>query len=98
MILKNPENYEFITIRKSLNPEKKYDAILKNKQTDNDVRISFGSSRYGQFKDSTPLKLYKHLDNNDPERKRLFKIRHAKNINKNNKYSSIYFSDKYLWS
>ena len=36
----------------------------------NDKWIHFGDSRYEQFRDSTPLKLYSYLDHKDKERRR----------------------------
>ena len=38
--------------------------------------INFGDVRYAQYKDTTPLKLYKHLDHNDWDRKQLYLARH----------------------
>ena len=38
----------------------------------NNKWVHFGDSRYGQFKDQTPLKLYSDLDNNDIIRKKLY--------------------------
>ena len=40
---------------------KKYKAIIKNKETGKEKAIHFGSSSHQHFKDTTPLKLYKHL-------------------------------------
>ena len=73
--------------------DKKYRVELwhKNKK----IRtIQFGSRGMGQYKDKTPLKLYKHLDNNDPKRKKLYYQRHKKTYAK---YSPDYMSKRFLW-
>lgn len=71
---------------------KKYNAIIEenNKQK----KIPFGDVRYEHFKDSTPLKLYSHLDHNDLKRRENYYKRHNKNYPK---FSADYFSKKYLW-
>lgn len=56
--------------------------------------LSFGDKRYQHYKDTTPERLYKNLDHNDPERRRLYYARHGKT---NNKYSAKYWSNNYLW-
>ena len=40
-------------------PKKKYTAYIKNKTTKIVRKIHFGASDYQQYKDRTPLKLYK---------------------------------------
>jgi len=74
---------------------KKYDAILMNKKTNKIKRVPFGDIRYQQYKDATPLKLYKHLDTDDKQRRRIYRFRHAGEDK--NKFSSGYFALKYLW-
>ena len=54
--------------------------------------IHFGDSRYGQFRDK--LGHYSHLDNNDPERRRLYYARHGRTRDKN---SAKYWAHKTLW-
>jgi hypothetical protein len=65
--------------------------------------VHFGSRMEQQYKDSTPLKLYKHLDHNDPKRRSSYLAR-AKGIKNgqgkltwNDKESPNYYSIKYLW-
>ena len=48
--------------------------IPKTKRINN---IEFGASNYQQFKDSTPLKLFKDKDHKDPERKTKYYKRHG---------------------
>jgi len=56
--------------------------------------IQFGDTRFGQYKDKTPLKLYSHKDHLDKERRYRYKKRHNKTYPK---YSADYFSKRYLW-
>jgi len=77
-------------MKKSTRKNKKYMVLTPNNEW-----VHFGDSRYQHFKDNTPLKLYKHLDHNDPERRRLYQLRHAKTALK--KYSPSYYAYNYLW-
>ena len=95
MIVENPENYKLKGFEKSHLKQKKYDAILENKITKKIKKIPFGDKSYEQYKDSTGLDLYSHLNQNDKERRKNYLSRHAKD--KDNKFSSGYFSAKYLW-
>jgi hypothetical protein len=88
------KNYKHIGFTKSHLVNKKYDAILKNKITKQIKLIPFGSANYEQYRDSTGLNLYSHLDHNDTKRKDLYYKRH--NINYG-KFTPDYFSKKYLW-
>jgi hypothetical protein len=85
--------------KKSNRKNKKYQVITPAGKI-----IHFGDSRMEQYKDTTPLKLYSHLNHGDKERRRRYLAR-AKGIkNKNgeltanNKESSNYYSIKYLWA
>lgn len=87
--------YEF---KKSTRKGKKY--MVK---TASGKWVHFGSSSNEQFKDSTGLGLYSHLDHNDTERRRKYLAR-AKGIkNKKgeltyrDKESANYFSTRFLW-
>jgi hypothetical protein len=95
MIIKNPENYKLINFRKSNTKNKKYDAILMDMKTNKLKYVPFGDVRYQQYKDITPLKLYKHLDHNNDVRRNNYRKRH--DGEQKNKYSSGYFSYYYLW-
>jgi hypothetical protein len=59
--------------------------------------VQFGDKRYEQYKDSTPLKLYKDKDHNDPTRRENYRIRHGAQNYQKRKYSPAWFSWKYLW-
>lgn len=93
VVLTNPENYKLLGFEISQTKNKKYDAILENKFTKDIKRIPFGDVRYYHYFDK--IGHYSHLNHNDKERRKLYKIRH-KNEDKN-KFSSGYFSLKYLW-
>lgn len=88
------ENFKHIGFTKSLTKNKKYDAILKNKQTGKIKKIAFGQLPYQHYKDTTGLNLYSHLNHLDKQRRELYYKRHNK---KYPKYSADYFSKKYLW-
>ena len=84
-----------VEFRKSKNKKKKYDVILPNGNI-----VSFGSINHQQYFDSTPLKLYSHLDHKDEKRKQAFQSRFGKLYQKNkfNIESPIFWSYNYLWS
>ena len=93
--LDNPEDYEFLRFEVNDKGSQKYKAILFNTRTDNEVTVKFGHKKYQQYKDSTGLGSYSHLDHNDETRRESYRKRHAKE--KDAKYSSGYFSYYYLW-
>ena len=88
--------YQFVRFKKSKAKNKKYSAILKNKQTGRTVTVNFGDSRYEQYKDNTGLGIYSHLNHNDKKRRSHYKSRHKIHLNAGY-YSPAYFSYKYLW-
>jgi len=81
--------------KKSNTKNKKYDAIIQDKEG-HERKISFGHTQYQQYKDTTGLNIYSNKDHLDKNRRRLYHIRHNKDI-KPNQYSAGYFSMKYLW-
>lgn len=81
------------------NKKYKVEFIYKGKKHS----VNFGDKRYQQFKDLTPLKLYKHLDHGDKQRRKNY-LKRSKGIKnkqgeltKNNPLSSNYWSIRYLW-
>jgi len=66
-----------ITLQQAINKDKKYRATFINPKTKRINNIEFGASNYQQFKDSTPLKLYKDKNHNDIERKNKYYKRHG---------------------
>lgn len=76
-------------IKKSNRNNKKYDIYHNDKYL-----LSFGDSRYEQFRDSTPIKAFSHLNHNDNKRRELYFKRHGKT---NDKKSAKYWANKFLW-
>ena len=84
--------------KKSTRKGKKYSVITPKGKT-----IHFGASEMEQYKDSTGLGLYSHLDHNDKERRKSY-IARAKGIKTkdgkltwNDRESANYYSIFYLW-
>ena len=87
--------YDFIRIKKSKNPKKKYDGLLERKIDGKIKRVPFGDKRYEQYKDATGLGLYSKLNHLDNKRRDNFLKRHdCKNAKK---YTPNWFSCKFLW-
>lgn len=83
------------TLHKSTRMYKKYMAIVRRpNKKDKPIVVHFGDSRYQQFKDSTPLGLYTHLDHGDFKRRRLYYARHGIRAKP---YSAKWFSHRFLW-
>jgi hypothetical protein len=81
-------------IQKSTRLNKKYDIYKKLPDGTYKYYLSFGDNRYQQYFDSTPLKAYSHLNNNDDKRLQAYYKRHGLNKSKS---SAKYWSNKYLW-
>ena len=77
------------TILPSTRKHKKYMAVFAARPT-----VHFGDNRYAQYKDSTGIGKYTHLNHGDAARRHRYYQRHGKNAVK---YSAKYFSHKYLW-
>lgn len=77
------------TIRKSTRTHKKYMSTHLGKT------IHWGDNRYEQFRDSTPLKLYSHLDHGDLKRKRAYFARFGPTTDRS---SPMWWSHRYLWT
>ena len=74
---------------------KKYKVVITPSPTGGAKKtIQFGDKRYGQYKDKTPLKLYKSKDTLDKKRRKAYYNRHPKNYPR---YSADWLSKKYLW-
>jgi hypothetical protein len=94
-VIQNPENYRFSKFEVSDLKNKKYNAVLINKSTGKEKRVSFGDKRYEQYKDSTGLGVYSSKNHLDKDRRARYRERHKGEENK--KYSSGWFSWYYLW-
>ena len=75
----------------------KGDGNKKYKVKVNHKTVQFGNKNYQHFRDSTPLKYYKHLDHNDPKRREAYRARHGAQGYHLKKYSPAWFSWHYLW-
>ena len=95
VVIENPNEYRFVKFEKSKTKNKKYDAILQNKNTGRLRKVSFGDKRYKQYKDQTGLGLYSNLNHLDKSRRERYRTRHQGE--EQNKYSSGWFSFYYLW-
>lgn len=87
---------------------KKYTAYVKHKKTTKIRKIHFGDKRYQQYKDRTPLKLYKNKNHGTRKRMQNYYSRHSgtktrkQGIAKEIKKSKGYYTPKllshqYLW-
>jgi len=88
-------DYTFVRFEPTQRLNKKYNAVIQNRQTGRTVKIPFGDSRYEQFKDSTGLGLWSHKDHGDYTRRQAYQERNGK-INRGD-FSPAYFSWRYLW-
>tara|TARA_B110000091_G_scaffold211404_1_gene255974 strand:+ start:1919 stop:2224 length:306 start_codon:yes stop_codon:yes gene_type:complete len=96
-----------IKIKKGPSP-KKYTALVKNKKTRKIRTLHFGDKNYQQYKDRTPLKLYKNKNHNTRKRMQNYYSRHSgtktrkEGIKKEKRKSNGYYNSKilshiYLW-
>jgi hypothetical protein len=93
------KDYKFLRFEKSKRKDKKYDAVLQNKQTNREVRVPFGAIGYEQFRDSTGLGLYTKDNHGDKVRKRSYRSRHSKEMASFKEfYSPGFFAMRYLWT
>lgn len=87
---------------------KKYTAFIKNIKTKKIRKIHFGDSRYQQYRDRTPLKLYAYKNHGELSRMRNYYSRHSnvktrsEGIEKEKTKSGGYYTAKilshvYLW-
>jgi hypothetical protein len=93
------KEYSFIKFERSHLKNKKYNAVLARKLPSGktrEVRVPFGDTKYQQYKDSTGLGLYSHLDHGDPARRAAYRLRHNKDRDPEN-YTAGNYSLKYLW-
>lgn len=95
MIVENPNDYKFLKFEISHLKNKKYNAVLLNKKTGREKRVPFGSIGYQQYRDSTGLNIFSTDDHLDKDRRDRYRQRHKGE--EKNKFSSGYFSYKFLW-
>lgn len=90
------KDHIFYGIRKSKRKNKKYDGLIIKKGTNKIISIPFGQKKFKQYKDSTGLGLYSHLDHGDKDRRRRYRARHKVYI-KPGYYSAGDMSMRFLW-
>ena len=87
---------------------KKYTAHVKNKKTKKIRKIHFGDKRYQQYKDRTPLQLFKNKNHNTRKRMQNYYSRHSGTKNRKTAiekekrkskglYNAKILSHIYLW-
>jgi len=87
---------------------KKYRAFVRDLKTGKERHIDFGDNRYQQYKDRTPLKLYRSNNHGNPRRMRNYFNRHSGTPNRGRaielerkkskgKYNAKILSHEYLW-
>jgi hypothetical protein len=87
------QNKRYLVRAPSTTKHKKYDVY----EVDGKKLLAFGDDRYSHYFDR--LGYYKTLDTLDKERRRLYKIRHAKDrgLVENNPNYPSYWSFNFLW-
>lgn len=85
-------NVKLLKIEKSPAKYKKYRADIQLDNGDIIRNVDFGDLRYRHFKDSTPLKLYSHMDHGDRVRLKAYHDRH-----KWNNGPAGLLAKRYLW-
>lgn len=65
---------KLIELQASPRKNKKYMALVRTNNGNTKV-VHFGDSRYGQYRDSTPIKVFNNLDHGDKIRRRNYFLR-----------------------
>lgn len=98
VVINNPQEYKLIGFQVSKDRKHKYNAILEHKKTRKQRKVPFG----GIKTDGTPYQHYQdkighfsQYDHKDKERRKRYHIRHKGQDQQ--KFSSGYFSMRYLW-
>jgi hypothetical protein len=98
MIVENPQYYDLLRFEMATNGKHKYNAILQHRGTKRIKKVPFGAIKpdgtpYEQYKDR--IGGYAEYDHGDRDRRKRYRQRHEGEDAK--KFSSGYFSLKYLW-
>ena len=84
-----------VNITKSNKEFKKLRAQFKNPDSGQMNTIHFGDNRYSHYKDKTGI--WKHKDTNDPVRRRLYRERHAKDLETSEPITAGILAYEILW-
>lgn len=91
-------DYTFEEFEPSRRKHKKYNAVLRNVNTGRYVRVPFGDTRYAQYRDSTGLGLWSHVDHGDNIRRSSYWNRHRREMKDGiENYTAGWFALNYLW-
>lgn len=91
--------YMLMKITNSKDGNKKYDAHIANTENGKMTIIPFGNINKRHYRDSTNLRTYKHLDHWDlKKRDEYIETNKKKFEGEKNKFSSDYFTAKFLYS
>jgi hypothetical protein len=87
--------YSFVKFEKAAGT-KKYNAILRNKETKREVKVGFGAKGYEHYKDKA-LGSYSSQNHGDAKRRASYRARHKGEGDPSRKYSAGWFAWHYLW-
>lgn len=91
--------YMLMKITQSKDSNKKYDAHIANTINGKITIVSFGNINKRHYRDSTSLRIYKHLDHWDLKKRDEYIEENKKKFEGiKNKFSSDYFTAKFLYS
>lgn len=85
--MNNLDNWQ---VKQSTRKNKKYMARFNGGEWQH-----FGDTRYEQYFDRTPLKLYSHLNHKNKLRRELYKLRHKSDLSVVG--TPGWLADKFLW-
>lgn len=95
MVVYPPSKYSFVKFEKATGA-KKYNAVLRNKETGREVRVGFGAKGYQHYKDKA-LGSYSGQNHNDSARRKRYRDRHAGEGDSSRKWSPGWLAWHYLW-
>lgn len=90
-----PSQYSFVKFEKATGA-KKYNAILRNKETKREVKVGFGAKGYQHYKDKA-LGSYSSQNHNDAKRRASYRARHKGEGDPSKKWSPGWLAWHYLW-
>ena len=96
MVYYNKKDYKLIGFEVSKRQGKMYNGLLERKKDKKIIRVPFGDATMENYRDITGLNAYPQLIHNDKNRRRLYRLRHKKDL-KDGYYSAGFFSWSYLW-
>lgn len=95
MTVYSPSQYTFVKFEKA-SGTKKYNAILRNKETKREVKVGFGAKGYQHYKDKA-LGSYSSQNHNDAKRRASYRARHKGEGDPSKKWSPGWLAWHFLW-